>query len=405
MATHRDRPRTRALHGPRRRVGFPRILAAGLALASLAPSAAASTNPPTLRLLVGITSQASARAGGGTLETVAIVRVTSDRVTLDRVLDASSLPPSTVAPTGLDPGYTRLFGHSLVAWPDLAMAPDGPTVGSSWVQAWRAATGQRLDGAMEVEATALARMLTRFGLTLRTPRGEVLRTDSALARELTIGMRLRTPGTDASSAATRTDELAPALRALASHGATGLLAALRPSIADGRAWIYRTDATAQRALETAGLAGWIGSIPAREVRFRLNNLSGNRADAFLRATMRVRHPSPDASIVTVRLHLLPGLSRATSPLVSARADAQASSGPGELVQTVYSVGLAVHTSTVLVNGHHIVTRSAWYDGHPTVVVPVDVVVGADVTMTYTMTGRADISHALDGALPSPIAAR
>ncbi len=364
-------------------------------------AAAVVTMPVDGRYLVGITSQASTRAGGGILDTVVIVQVAAGRVRILRLGDAAGLVQPTTAPTGLDPGYYRLFGRRLVSWPDLAMAPDGPTVASSWLQAWRATTGQRLDGAADVDTTALARMLARYGTPLHTTDGRTLHSAAAIADELGVGLYRRVPGTDAAARAQRMREVGPVLRALANQlpRATDLLRLLAPSIADGHAWLASADQARQRALEARGQAGWIGAIPPHEVRLRFNNMSGNRADAYLRVRAQVRFTSPDTSVVTVRLHLEPALAQDASTVMRMRTDPQASSGPGAVVQTVYSVGLAVHTYTVLVNGHHIVTHSAWYDGHPTVIVPVNLVVGADVTMTYTMTGHTDIRHLIDGALP------
>ncbi len=362
---------------------------------------AASPNAASARYLVGITSQAQAHAGGGVLDAVVVVRVGADRVTIERIADAAELRPNTAAPSGLDPGYYRLFGHSLMAWPDLAMTPDGPSVGQSWLQAWHNTTGQHLDGAVDIDSAALARLLQDAGVGLHSPDGRTFSSTTSMANELAVGMLRRTPGVDAASRAARLAELAPAIRRLLAHAPTAsvLLQRLQPSLHSGRAWIYSADVSIQRALVAAARAGSIRSIPSHEVRLRFNNRSGNRADAYLQTMASVRFPTPETSVVTVRLHLDPALALETSSAVFTRHDAQAASGPGELVQTVYSVGLAVHTYTVLVNGHHIVTHSAWYDGHPTVIVPVNLRVGADVTMTYTMTGHADIRHLVDGALP------
>ncbi len=165
------------------------VVCALAALSAPAPAVADASAP--LRYLVGVTSQAQSRAGGGVLDAVAIVRVSAGRVSIERIMDAAGLPANTVAPVGLDPGYYRLFGHSLTSWPELSLAPDGPTVGRSWLQAWRNTTGQQLDGAVALDSNALASLMHDMGVTLRTRSGRVLSATAAINDELAFGMHRR----------------------------------------------------------------------------------------------------------------------------------------------------------------------------------------------------------------------
>ena len=71
------------------------------------------------------------------------------------------------------------------------MAPDGPTVGRSWLQAWRNTTGQQLDGAVALDSNALASLMHGMGVTLRTRNGRVLSATAAINDELAFGMHRR----------------------------------------------------------------------------------------------------------------------------------------------------------------------------------------------------------------------
>jgi hypothetical protein len=119
----------------------------------------------TRRYFLGIQNTAEPRATGGLIGSYGIVRADRGRFTQEHVGSDNELtdPPRPVVSLGpeYDDRYAR-FGAA-GSWRSANLSPDVPTVGRILTALWKDRTGQRLDGVILVDATALAHLLNATG--------------------------------------------------------------------------------------------------------------------------------------------------------------------------------------------------------------------------------------------------
>jgi hypothetical protein len=232
--------------------------------------------------LLAFQNNAEARGTGGLLGGFGLLRVDHGRATVlhvgsDRELDR--LPAPTL---DLGPDFRRLYGHDLSAWQNANMTGHFPSAARLWLDMWQRFTGQRLDGVLATDPTALARLLAVTG-PVTVPGAEPFTADNVVARTESLAYQ-SFDGDDVARKGFLVEVGQRVLSTLLGPRGPGLTDLVRPLLdaAEQRsAMVYST-----RPAEEAWLAGTPlgGEVPDEGGPFlfmTVNNTAGNKIDYYL----------------------------------------------------------------------------------------------------------------------------
>ncbi|MHB0928496.1 MAG: DUF4012 domain-containing protein [Candidatus Nanopelagicales bacterium] len=354
----------------------------------------------TRRYFVGLTSQAESRAGGGLLGMYAVVTIDQGHLTIEHLGSNLELPTNAHVPNGLNPAFYQLFGAGNPEWQNLNLSPNAPDAGLAWASAWHSATGERVDGAISIDTMALARLTAAAGIALTEVGGRQLSTPDQIADYASLGVYEEFPGQDLARKQHQAAVFSAVLGRLLGGGVDTrqLATPLAQSIADGHAWIFMTDPLMEQVLTSAGVTGSLADLADNAVQVRFNNLSGNKADFFLRPTVQTT-PLAHGYRLTLHLQMDPALRSVTAPIVIHRLDSALPSGPGSRLQVLLSLGGALSAQRVSAEGNTTPANPVPYAGASVVATYVTVTATHSVTIIVDLRGpRPDLSQALAGAL-------
>jgi len=319
----------------------------------LAPARGMLGDDGPRRYLVAVQNNAEARATGGLVGIVAVVRAERGRLDLVRTVTDDALVHAP-RPVASDPAAARTWTGmgSTLAWFDANLTPHVPDAARNLAGLWRAQTGERLDGVVLLDAVVLQHLLVkpvRLGATTLSKDDVV---DWVARREY-----VEHPDPAARKAHLR--DLAEVLFAQvkALRDPEPLLEAAR----SGHLFLWSAHAREQ-ALVADHLVG--GALPAGQspyLQVLTQNFGGNKLDYYLHRAVRVRRAG-DAYEVAVTL-----TNRAPQGLpayVTSRPDRSDLAGSGQA-----RVGLSLYA-----------TRGAWF--------------GPWVADRHRLTVRYDVDHGL-----------
>jgi hypothetical protein len=245
-----------------------------------AHATAALAEPGRTYLLV-LENPVELRATGGLIGAWGLVTTERDTVRLLRLASNVRLPrprSAVASPADYRARYAR-FGADR-AWVNANMSPDFPTTARILLGLWRAATGERLDGVIAVDALALEHLLETIGplraagktLTPATFRSEVL--VEAYARP-TAGRRHML----LSAARAGWRRMREGVDPLA------LVRALSVAAAKGHVRLFAVDRETQKSLARARLAGALARSAGDHLLIVRQNAGGNKLDYYLHTTL------------------------------------------------------------------------------------------------------------------------
>ncbi|MFF3512502.1 DUF4012 domain-containing protein [Streptomyces sp. NPDC002573] len=270
---------------------------AGLArqLDRLAPvmtdvSVAARVLPPMLgvqgerRYFLAFQNIAEARGTGGVPGAFAVLRADRGRLSFERFGNNTEMATAK-ADLDLGPEFTARYEGDAPTqvWANSNMSPHFPYAARIWAAAWRQHTGERVDGAIAVDAVALSRFLQVTG-PARTADGTELtagnvvdlteRTSYARYNDLTRRKAFFVEA--ARAAAGRLMSAADDVRTL-----PGLLLAAHDAQRDGRLKVWSAHAEEQQLLESRPYAGTLPDTPGPFAGLVVNNAAGSKLDYYL----------------------------------------------------------------------------------------------------------------------------
>lgn len=135
----------------------------------LLPGALGADGPKTY--LVAVQAPSETRGTGGLLGTWAVVRADRGKITVVDSGANEDLPDLPRMPRGMDAGYLQRYHDDPTLVANMNLSPDFPVAAQLWLDSWQKKTGQRLDGVVGLDVTALGRLLTATGTTLTGPDG------------------------------------------------------------------------------------------------------------------------------------------------------------------------------------------------------------------------------------------
>jgi hypothetical protein len=272
------------------------------------------------RYFVGLQNEAEARGTGGLPGVYAIVVADKGRL---RVTDVAADSTLARVRSGLrfDADYQRRYGSAAPAdyFGNSNISPHFPYAARIWAAMWQAKSGQQVDGALAVDATALSYLLAATG-PAPLPEGGTVSAAQLVA--------LAESGEYAkfSDDAQRKRYVVEVARAVQTHllaaraDPARLASGLRRAAAERRLLVWSAEAGLQAQLAATEVAGLVPAGPAPYAGLVVVNGAGNKLDYYLdrslsvvrtgcgsaravRATITLRNNAPPSglpAIVTLR---------------------------------------------------------------------------------------------------------
>lgn len=275
--------------------------------------------------LVAFQNTAEARGTGGILGAYAIVELKKGSL---KVIETGSNEPlygSSLQkiPINVPEEYKRLYGENPAILQNSNLSPHFPYGAEIWLALWKKEFGQRLDGVIAIDPTALSYILRSTGpITLNS--GEKITSENLVADTLKNAYERYEKDNKA-----RKQYLVDIMNATVKHLNSGdysklkMSQAIRDGIVANRILFYSTDKSAQSNLSKVRLGGYMGLESNNEFRTVIQNIDASKLDYYLDRDVVIESKSCDKLRETqVRIRLTNTLKSATglSPYVLTRAD-------------------------------------------------------------------------------------
>jgi hypothetical protein len=238
------------------------------------------------RYFVAFQNNAEARATGGLPGAFGILNVDHGKVRFSRFESDTKL---RIVATGLDFGrdYDQLFGsyEPTSVYVNSNASPHFPYAARIWAAMWEKVSGQRLDGALALDPTALSYLLGPTGpVTLRD--GTVVDSGNVVSlTESTVYERFTDPER-------RKAYLLQIAKAVSTHivesraSASALVDAVGKAISERRVLVWSADPAIEDDLEQTAASGAVPVTKAPYANLWLTNEAGNKLDYYISGSMR-----------------------------------------------------------------------------------------------------------------------
>ncbi|MGI5197908.1 DUF4012 domain-containing protein [Streptomyces sp. CA-288835] len=251
---------------------------------------AARVIPPMLgadgprRYLVVFENTAEARGTGGLPGAFAVLTAQGGRLRFEDFGNDTEVS-NIQAAVDLPDEYARLYGHSAPTrmWVNTNLSPHFPYAARIWAAAWRAHTGQRLDGAFSLDPGALSALLAASGSASLTD-------GTAVTAANVVELTLRTSYAAYEDIPERKAFFLDVARAVAARltGAVddparrpALFTALRQQLSEGRIKVWSAHPDEQREVRERPFGGALPDGPAPLAGLVVTNAAGNKLDYYL----------------------------------------------------------------------------------------------------------------------------
>ncbi|MEO7261039.1 MAG: DUF4012 domain-containing protein [Jatrophihabitantaceae bacterium] len=236
------------------------------------------------RYLVGLQNEAESRGVGGIPGAFAIVTAVDGRLSFDRFESDTTL---SKVRTDLDLGseYHRryLAADPVNTFSNSTISPDFSDAGRIWAAMWHKHSGQRIDGALAIDPTAISYLLRVTGAATLADGSTV---DAAEVVSLTQQRLYRThPDKAARKAYLIQIAKAISVRLMSARGSTGLIQAGARAVGERRIVVWSAEPAIQQRLATEPIAGTLRPGSGYLAGFSTVNATGGKLDYYLTRTM------------------------------------------------------------------------------------------------------------------------
>ncbi len=348
------------------------------------------------RYMIGFMNEAEARGLGGIPGAFAIVTADHGRITFTHFgSDQELYGVSSNVDLGAE--FDARYGPDDPAgyFQNSDMSPHFPDAARIWAGMWQAKTGQRLDGAIAVDPTALHYLLRVTG-PVRTATGQQVKASNvvALTQQTQYSLYGKQGRADKAARKRFLSDMAKAIAQRLTQGAPGAdtLRALSKAAGQRRLMVWSADASVEAQLVDSGWSGALDASGGPFSGFVVNNAAGTKLDYYLDRTMSYARSGCGANSTVVATFKMTNHTPA-QPLpvyVTRRLDRQpAGAVPGDnrLLVTYYGTR-GSRLRSVQLDGKPLTLATGTEQGLTTVTVDVELPAGATRTLTVTMTEPA-----------------
>jgi hypothetical protein len=371
-------------------------LATALQATSIAPGMLGGSGSRSY--FVAFENEAETRGVGGLPGAFAIVTADDGHLTFSHFESDTALD-GVSADVPLTAEYEAQYGAAdpAGAYINSDISPDFPVAARIWIGMWQAKTGQRLDGAIVLDPTALAGLLAVTG-PAQLPDGEQVDAQDVVAlTERDAYVRFSSDNTArkafllavAKAAADRVQAVGPA------HP-TGLATALAQLAGQRRVLLYSTRPSEEAVLATQPIAGLLapaqgdGAVAGPYLMVDLVNAAGNKVDAYVHESVAWRaggckaSTRPSTVTVTVTNDAPPNLPAYAGSRLDSERDDGSPDGTDRLLVTVRPTA-GSQLDALTVDGRRGGAGSYVEEGRPAYVADVEIRPGTTRTLLFQLT--------------------
>ena len=274
-------------------------------------------------------NEAEARGTGGLPGAFAIVQANHGKLALTRMESDTTLQ-GVAATVEFGPDYHHLYDGAATTtlYNNANLSPNFPYAAQIWASMWSKQSGQKVDGVIAVDPTALSYLLAVTGPATLADNTQVSGANAVALTQSTSYAKF--PGTSQAAVAQRKayqlDIASAASKKIldARSEPTALLRAAGKAAGERRILVWSADPAIQRDLAQTSLAGIIPTTTAPYVGLSIVNDGGNKLDYYLDRSLIWQAAgcgSPRQTTVTITLtNNAPAAG--LSPYVTDRSDAR-----------------------------------------------------------------------------------
>lgn len=341
------------------------------------------------RYFIGFENDAEARGLGGLPGAFAIVVADHGRISFTHMEQDSALNgvPSNA---DLSPAYAQAYGTiGTENYLNSTITPNFPWVGQIWAGMWHTKSGEKVDGAIAVDPTAMSYLLAVTG-PASLPNGQVV--SAANVVSLTQSTAYKDFGSNVAGRKQYLLDIAQAVqkRVLSGSGEVSALvkAADRAAI-ERRLLVWSSDPAAEAQLQQTPLGGQVPTGDAPFTGFTVTNAGGNKLDYYLDRRISYSRSGCGATRdVTVTVTLTNNAPASGLPdYVTNRSDDPpypVKPGDNKLIVTVYATAGATIDAATL-DGQPLGVFGSALLSHPMWTSNIEVPRGTSRTLTYQLT--------------------
>ncbi len=354
----------------------------------------------TQRYFVAFQNEAEARGTGGLPGAFAIVSATGGKLHFDRFESDGTLLSHGLLHTDVNfgPDYAHLYdgANTTSDYRNSNLSPNFPYAAQIWLAMWHTYSGQRLDGAIAVDPTALSYLLAVTGPAPLPGGGQLSAANVVALTQSTVYEKF--PGLSLRMIQARKQYLLEAAHAAATtvlnaHGDTkALVKAAGRAAGQRRLLIYSADPKIEADLADTSVSGIIPDTSAPYVGLSIVNDGGNKLDYYLdRSLTWQRSGCGSTRQVTVTIALTNNApASGLSTYVTARSDRHAyPTKPGDnRLEVSYLATDGAQLHSVTVNGSPSTATVGVQTGHPLYTVDVELPRGTTRTVVLHLSEPA-----------------
>ena len=272
--------------------------------ANTVPALLGEAGPRTY--VVSFQNEAELRGTGGLPGAFAIVRANAGKISFSRFESDGALIGQT-ANLNFGGEFNQLYEHDnpTKEYLDSNMSPHFPYAAQIWVSQWQHKTGQRLDGAITLDPTALSYLLAVSG-PAKLPDGSTVTAGNVI--RLTQQTAYSRFVTDNNARKTFLLDIARAVSTKlidSKANSTALVRAAAKAVGEHRLVLWSSDRSVESQLQRTNIGGVVPRTSAPYIGLALNNAMAGKLDYYLHAALDWRRSGCGSTRdVTVTIALL-----------------------------------------------------------------------------------------------------
>lgn len=345
------------------------------------------------RYFIGFLNEAESRGGGGIPGAFAIATADNGRITFDHFgsdTELAGVRADVDLGADFDARYAQNDPTGVIQNSNLS--PDFSYAGRIWAGMWKAKSGQRIDGAIAIDPTALSYLLKVTGPATLADGSRVSANNVVALTQKTQYEKF--PGNSRHDKNERKDYLITVAKAVSARLTRGgdvqhLVKAMSRAAGERRITVWSAHGAIESQLRLADWAGELGNpYGAPFSGFVVNNAAGSKLDYYLDRSVTYRRTDcgtrSDATATIKLTNTAPR--RGLPPYVTVRGDHEpkgAKPGDNKLIVTYYA-GKDAHVSAVRLDGKSLTVASLPEGDTLATSFTVELPAGAARTITVTV---------------------
>jgi len=238
------------------------------------------------RYFLAFQNEAEARGTGGLPGAFAIVEANHGKLAFTRMESDTALS-GVAATVSFGPDYQRLYAGNgtTTFYGNGNLSPNFPYAAQIWASMWKNYSGQKVDGVIAVDPTALSYLLAVTGPATLADKSQISGANAVALTQATSYAKFAANdrATDAQRRAYLLDVASAASKKILSARGepTALVRAAAKAAGERRLLVWSADPGLQADLTQTSMAGIIPTTTAPYVGLAINNGGGNKLDYYL----------------------------------------------------------------------------------------------------------------------------